>query len=442
MREQKSYFANMDWGLFFIYLLLTIIGLVNVNSTSNYSGNEGFFSLSNGSGMQLVWVGLSFVIGFFILLLESTFIQKTSYFLYGISLFMLVAVLFMPAINGQKSWFGFGPVGIQPSEIAKTATALAVARYLTTINVKMDDFRTKLGVFAIIAIPAFLIILQPDPGTLLVFMAFTFVLYREGLSGNILMFTLFAIVLSVLTLFAEHSGLSAPVFPSAITGFKAIIFYLFLLGLIAFFMVRTFTRKRFRKYYLTRVIVGFLVASVFVGAVNFGYDRILKDHHRTRIELFLGLQEDPDGEDYNRNRAMAAVGSGGFYGKGFRQATLASPTHGHVPEQETDFAFCTWSEEFGFLGSTAVIILFVIFLIRIINIAERQRSVFTRIYAYSVACILFIHFLINVGMIIGIAPVVGIPLPFISKGGSSFLAFSILIFVLIKLDSDRKEVLR
>jgi rod shape determining protein RodA len=442
MRNSVVSLKHLDWGAIGLYFLLVVIGLINVNS-SGYAGEDlPFYSMSTSSGKQLMWLGLSIFVGIFILLLESPFIKKGAYGFYAVVIFMLLAVLFFPEKNGQKSWFGIGDYGIQPSEFAKTATALALAKFLSTINIKIQNFNDRLRAFAIIAIPCVFIVLQPDPGTLLVFCSFVFVLYREGLSGNILMFSLLAIVLSILTILVKNTHIELPLVNDLIQGHFVIILVLWMIGLLIAFVIKNFINRRERKQAYVVLISGFIAAASFVFVVDYSYDHILKDHHRNRIELFLGLDEDPDGKDYNRNRAMASVGSGGFAGKGYKQATLANAKQGHVPEQTTDFAYCTWSEEFGFLGSAGIVIIFMVFLTKIILIAERQRSQFTRIYAYSVAGIFFLHFMINIGMIIGLAPVIGIPLPFISYGGSSLLSFTILLFVLIRLDNERMEVLR
>ena len=442
MRTNPVSIRSFDWVLVALYMALVIVGLINAHS-SGYRGEDvPFHSLSSTSGKQLMWLGVSLFVGAFILLLETNFIRNSAYPFYAIVLLMLVAVLFFPAINGQRSWFGYGSFGIQPSEFAKTATALALAKYLSTINIKIQNMSDRLYAFGLILAPCVLIVLQPDAGTLLVFTSFVFVLYREGLQGNILMYTLLAIVLGVLTILVKNTHIELPMVNDLLQGHYVIILVLWLLGMFVAFLIKNFVSKRGRRQAYVTLLTVFITSSSFVFSVDYAYDHVLKDHQRTRIELYLGIQEDPDGEDYNRNRAMAAVGSGRLMGKGYHQATLANAKHGHVPEQTTDFAYCTWSEEFGFVGSTGIIILFIIFLVKIISVAERQRSQFTRIYAYGVAGIFFLHFMINIGMVIGLAPVIGIPLPFISYGGSSLLSFSILLFILIRLDSERMDVLR
>jgi rod shape determining protein RodA len=431
---------RIDWTLAGIYVLLVLFGLVNIYSSSYDPEHPSIFDFSMEYGKQLGWMAFSFVVAGVLLLVEGSFIRKQTWVFYGIIMFMLVAVLFFPPIKGARSWFGWGSVGIQPSEFAKITTSLAIARFLSTINIKLQDFGTKATIAAIIGAPAMLILIQPDPGTLLVFVSFFLMLYREGLSGNILLYAMLIAILSVLTILFRSTTMT--IFSAEIPGIWAILGILLVFGTLVFLIIRFFVFKRDRKKYFSRLLIIMLLSNGFVLSVDYAYDHILKDRHRTRIELFLGIQEDPDGKDYNRNRAMAAVGSGGWIGKGYRNATLANAQHGHVPEQSTDFAFCTLSEELGFVGSAMVIILFIALLFRMIIIAERQRSQFTRIYAYCVAGIIFFHFMINIGMTVGLAPVIGIPLPFFSYGGSSLLAFTVLIFILLRLDSERMDVLR
>jgi len=442
MRDNLLPIKNIDWSIILLYGLLVTIGLINVNS-SGFKGDElSFFSFAAPSGKQLVWLGISLFFGVFIMLLELPFIKSGTYIFYGITLVMLLAVLFSKEINGQRSWLGIGEFGIQPSEFAKTATALALARFLSTINIKIQNSKDRLMAAGIILLPCFFIILQPDAGTLLVFSSFIFVLYREGMSGNIIMFSALGVVLSVLTILVKNTHVELPLIKDLLQGHYVIILVVWLICMLVAFIIKNFVARRERKSSYLLLLTSFIVASSFVFTVNYTYDNILKKHQKVRIELFLGLIEDPDGDDYNRNRAMAAVGSGNFSGKGYQKATLANAKYEHVPEQTTDFAYCTWSEEFGFIGSAGVVVIFMFFLAKLIFVAERQRSQFTRIYAYAVAGIFFIHFMINIGMIVGLAPVVGIPLPFISYGGSSLLSFSILLFILVRLDCERMDVLR
>ena len=414
--------------------------MVNIYSSSYNPDNPSPFDFSMPYGKQFGWAMMSFLTAGIILLVDGNFIRKQAYVSYGIVLFMLVAVLFFPPIKGARSWFGWGSVGVQPSEFAKIATSLALAAYLSSINIKTSNFKNRLTILGLIGLPAILVLVQPDPGTLLVFVSFVLVMYREGLSGNILLFVLFSVILAILTVFFR--GSTVDVFGNEVPALLFIATVLMIIGGLVFTAIRLFVYKRDRRRYTVRLLLALGIANGFMFATDYAYDHVLKDRHRNRIELFLGLDEDPDGKDYNRNRAMAAVGSGGFSGKGYLNATLANARFKHVPEQNTDFAYCTLNEELGFLGGVSVVILFMALLFRIIVVAERQRSSFTRIYAYSVAGILFFHFMINIGMTIGLAPVIGIPLPFFSYGGSSLFSFTILIFILVRLDSERMDVLR
>ena len=309
-----------------------------------------------------------------------------------------------------------------------------------------------------------LILLQPDAGTFVVFTSFLFVMYREGITydpivlqlinlipgvkfkktwvGSHFIPILFVVIfLSVITLLMSNNTITFTFLPGIeIPGFFGVIGSLFTIALISFLVLRWFSSKREQNRVTMIVIIGFVLCSFISTFVNFSFQGLRK-HQKDRIELFLGLREDPDGEDYNRNRAMAAVGSGGLTGKGYKNASVASVESNHVPESETDFIFCPLAEEWGFIGSLAIMGMFLFMLIRIIKIAERQKSRFNRVYAYSVAMIIFYHFAVNIGMNIGFAPVIGIPLPFFSYGGSSMMSFSVMIFILLKLDSQRGDVL-
>jgi rod shape determining protein RodA len=328
---------------------------------------------------------------------------------------LLVAVLiFGNATQGHKSWFLIGGFKLQPSEFAKFATALAISKYLSTLNIKIQDIRTKFIAAVLLCLPAGLIVLQGDAGSTLVYSAFIFVLYREGLSGNILLIGLVMIVLFFMALIFN---------PFIIIGIFTGITLLLLI----------FVRKRKRELF---TLFGTLILiSGFVYSVKFAYNNVLEPHQRNRIEVLLDKNADPRGIGYNVNQSMIAIGSGGFIGKGYLQATQTK--YNFVPAQSTDFIFCTIGEEWGFFGGALVVILYVWLFLRIIMMAERQRSPYARIYGYCVASILLFHFAINIAMTIGLAPVVGIPLPFISYGGSSLWAFTLLLFVFVKQDANR-----
>jgi rod shape determining protein RodA len=356
-------------------------------------------------------------------------------------------------------------LGIQPAEFAKIGTALLLARFISSINVKQQTIQTVVYANAIILVPMVLILLQPDAGTFVVFTSFLFVMYREGITydpvilkivnafpgvlfkktwvGSHFIPILFVVVfLSVITLFMSNEIITFESFPGIeIPGFWGVIFTLAFFGVLGMIFLRFVSTKRERNNASLVIVIGFVLSSILASIVNFGFQG-LASHQKVRIELFLGLKEDPNGEDYNRNRAMAAVGSGGFLGKGYNNASVSSVESNHVPESETDFIFCPFAEEWGFFGTILLIGMYLFLLLRIVFIAERQRSTFNRVYAYAVAMILFYHFAINLGMNIGFAPVIGIPLPFFSYGGSSMMSFSVMMFVLLKLDSQRRDVLQ
>ena len=369
----------------------------------------------------------------------------------------------MPAINGARAWIGIGSMGIQPAEFSKIASSLLIAKYISELSLKQQTIASVSRAIAIILVPMILILLQPDAGTFVVFTSFLFVMYREGLTFDPLILSiinkvpgfrfkytwvgshfipiLFVILfLSIITLLLQQEETDFYFLPFKVSGSMYVIFSLIILSIIGIAFIRQFGSKRDRSRVSAVILLGLVLGGGLSYTVDAGFGS-LAPHQKDRIELFLGLREDPNGKDYNRNRAMAAVGSGGFFGKGYNKASVSSVESNHVPESETDFIFCPFAEEWGFIGTLFLVALYLFMLIRIIFIAERQRSSFNRIYAYCVAMILFYHFAINIGMSIGFAPVIGIPLPFFSYGGSSMMSFSIMIFILLKLDSQRKDVL-
>ena len=334
-------------------------------------------------------------------------------------LLLLSTFAFAKNVKGSYGWIDIGAYKLQPAEFAKFATNMALAKFLSTLDTRMQDFKTKLISLVIIGIPAIIILLQNDTGSALVFGAFVLVLYREGLSGNILLLGLISGALFVLALLIQQTTL------------------FIVIGIIVVLILMVVRRNR--KNIFT-VVSGALVAIAIVFSVDYFYNTVLQDHQRIRIDVLLGKEVDLKGAGYNVNQSKIAIGSGGFFGKGFLKGTQTK--YDFVPEQSTDFIFCTVGEEWGFLGSMVVIGLFVALLARIIYVAERQRSAYSRIYGYGVACILFVHLLINIGMTIGLAPVIGIPLPFFSYGGSSLWSFTILLFIFIRLDAYRLQILR
>lgn len=441
VRSRRNIFKHADPILIGLFLILCILGWLNIYAASYNIEHPELFDFSQEYGKQFIWIITSCLIGAAIFLFDIEFFRRFAPHIYVTTMVVLAGVLiFGVEINGNKAWYRFGSFAIQPSEFAKATTALMLAAYLGDINTKMSEFKTKVRAGIIVGIPVLLILLQPDVGTLLVYTAFIFVLYREGLSGNILIFGFFAAFLSVITLLMQDASIVVPFTDFRLSGKYVLILIVAFITALAYFLIKLLVLKRYRKkaYYS---LIGISVASMlWVTVVEVAFDKGLGTHQQERINILLGLEDDPQGAGYNVKQSKTAIGSGGLTGKGYLQGTLTK--YRYVPMQSTDFIFCTIGEEWGFLGSSLVVVLFLILLLRIIHIAERQRSTFTRVYAYAVACILFMHLLINVGMAIGLAPVIGIPLPFFSYGGSSLWGFTVLLFILIKLDAERMEVLR
>jgi rod shape determining protein RodA len=420
LRKQKSIFENIDWLLVGLYMILVLMGWINIYAAVYNEEHKNIFDMTQSYGRQMLWIGTSLLIGLSILVIEGKFYAAFSFPIYLTVIFILLVVLVIARdVQGARSWIEIGSFKLQPSEFAKFATNMAVAKYLSSLGIRMEDLKTKITVGLIILLPMTLVLLQNDTGSALVFFAFIFVLYREGLSQNVLIFGFFAGVLFILALMVPNTILLG------IIGS---------LGLIAYLLMRK-TRKNLLVIFIITVL-----SSGVVFSVDYAFNKLLQPHQRERIEVLLGKRSDPKGAGYNVNQSLIAIGSGGLTGKGFLQGTQTK--YDFVPEQSTDFIFCTVGEEWGFIGTSVVILLFLGLLYRIIFIAERQRSQYTRIYAYGVASILFFHLMINVGMAIGLAPVIGIPLPFFSYGGSSLWGFTVLLFVLIKLDSYRIYILR
>lgn len=451
--KSERIWADVDWVLVALYFIIVMLGVRNIYSSVYNPEAPGLFDLDTEHGKQIMWVGISVFLGIIIMFLEGALIRQASFWIYGVIMVMLLVVLFMPPINGARSWFAIGSFGIQPSELAKFGTAMALSAALinvspTKANIpilifgKIPIARIDWKTYLILGLPALLVLLQPDAGTFIVFTSFILVLYREGYAGNMLLFLVIAIIIGVITLIVADTSFILPVLKIKMGGKGGIIIALLLISLVFFLLIRYMVLKRNRRPLYKALVGSLIVAVLFVNFIEWGYSYFLEDHQKERIDLVLGKIEDPDGKGYNINRAKAAIGSGGFSGKGYQQATLANASQKHVPMQSTDFIFCTWSEERGFLGSALLVLIYMVLLIKILSVAERQRSRYTRIYAYCVAGIIFYHFMINVGMAIGLAPVIGIPLPLFSYGGSQVLAFSLLLFVLIKLDSERKVVLQ
>jgi rod shape determining protein RodA len=463
MRKEENLISYLDWPLFISFLLMLIMGLATVYSVAFTPEDPSLFDLDKQYGKQSIWIGISLFLGLLVFLIDSDIYRKFAFPIYLFTLLLLVIVLFMPAINGARAWIGIGSMGIQPAEFSKIASSLLIAKYISELSLKQQTIASVSRAIAIILVPMILILLQPDAGTFVVFTSFLFVMYREGLTFDPLILSiinkvpgfrfkytwvgshfipiLFVILfLSILTLLLQQEETDFYFLPFKVSGSMYVIFSLIILSIIGIAFIRQFGSKRDRSRVSAVILLGLVLGGGLSYTVDAGFGS-LAPHQKDRIELFLGLREDPNGKDYNRNRAMAAVGSGGFFGKGYNKASVSSVESNHVPESETDFIFCPFAEEWGFIGTLFLVALYLFMLIRIIFIAERQRSSFNRIYAYCVAMILFYHFAINIGMSIGFAPVIGIPLPFFSYGGSSMMSFSIMIFILLKLDSQRKDVL-
>ena len=436
--RRASILSQLDWPTLMLVIALVTLGWLNIVSATAEA--EVVWDLGGKAGKQLIWMGVCTVLMTGLLAVEGEFYIRTSVLHYLVVLALLAAVLVVgKKVGGARSWFGVGSFGIQPSEFAKTATSLMVAWYLSRDGRPWRTLKTRLQSLVIIAIPAGLILLQPDAGTVLVFGGFVFVLYREGLSGNVLLLGVSALVLSVLTILFGASESWYP-FVGMDTGFWWLLISLAVLGALVLMLVRAATLPRFRKRTTRWGVLLLMGGMLFSTGLHMGMENILKKHQRERIHVLFGIDVDNPDADYNIRHAKAAIGSGGWTGKGFAQGPMTA--YGFVPEQETDFIFCTVGEEWGFLGSSGVVMMFVFLILRVLHLAERQRSPFTRMYAYAVASILFMHVLVNVGMVLGLAPVIGIPLPFFSYGGSSLMGFTLLIGILLRLDGERFTILR
>jgi rod shape determining protein RodA len=392
---------------------------MNIYASVFNEEHQSITDFSQKYGKQLIWIITSLALALFILIIDGNFYAAFAYPLYGISMVSLIAVLFLGTeISGSKSWFRFGEIGIQPAEFAKFATNMALAKYLSSLNIKLTENSTKITSAFIIGLPLVLILMENETGVALVFLSFIFTLYREGLSGNYLLLGSIVGVLFLLALLVDK---------------LILISILAAIALSLLLIIKKSRKNIFRLSFL------FIAAAGVIYSVDYAFNH-LEPHQKKRINVFLGKESDLKKAGYNVNQSLIAIGSGGLTGKGFLNGTQTK--YDFVPEQSTDFIFCTVGEEWGFVGSLIVVALFIVLLLRIVFIAERQRSPFSRIYAYGVASILFFHFAINLGMTIGLAPVIGIPLPFFSYGGSSLWSFTILLFILIRLDAYRLEILR
>jgi len=414
----RNFFGSgIDWISILLWLSLCIIGWFNIHAAVYDVENPSIVSLNTNYGKQFIFILSAIVLAATILIIDSRFYSSVAPIFYGITIILLIVVLIVGRnVGGNQAWIPLGSFRLQPSEFAKLAACLILAKFLNANSNKNPNNQTLIMGTLLLLLPVGLIMLQPDTGSALTFFALIFVFYREGyVSGNFLLLGGACIILFILTLlFSEW----------------------FVIAGIAVLCAAAFYFAKKTKKNLMACIITFICSSIFVLGVDFTYNEVLQSHQRNRIEVLLGKINDPRGEGYNVNQSLIAIGSGQFLGKGYLEGTQTK--YNFVPEQSTDFIFCTIGEEWGFVGSSILVLIYVCLLLRIIHIAERQRSTFARIYGYGVVSILFFHFFINMGMTLGIVPVIGIPLPFISYGGSSLWSFTILLFILIKLDANRK----
>lgn len=412
----------MDWVTVLMYIVLVLLGWLNIYaSVYDATAESNIFDMQLNSGRQLLFIAATFIIILAILIVDMRFYETVAYLLYGAVLVLLILVpIIGKEVGGNKSWLGIGSFGVQPSEFAKVATALVVAKFISTIGFRMDNLRNQAILFALIGIPMLLIIAQKDFGTALVFTAFLLVFFREGMSPFLLILGISVAFLAILTLIVDnqwylHGGV------------------IVILGLLIFF-----GRRKLKRILL--LASGAAIIMITIESFDYVVNHVLPIRHKKRLEALVNPDFDPMGINWNVTQSKIAIGSGGFFGKGFLNGTQTK--FDFVPEQSTDFIFCTIGEEHGWVGSILVIGLFIGLLLRIVFLAERQKSRFARVYGYSVACIFFAHFAINIGMTIGLFPVIGIPLPFFSYGGSALWSFTILLFILLKLDAHRSQMLQ
>ena len=464
----------MDWSSVLIYVALVVIGWLNIYAAVYDESHASIFDVSQRYGMQMIWIGVSAFVAIAILLIDDKYYHMLAYPFYWGAILMLIAVLFVgKEVHGAKSWIVLGPVALQPTELVKFTTALALARYMSTYTFSIHRFSNIVRVFAIIVLPALIIMLQNDTGSAMVYGAFLFVLYREGFNGWIYVALIMALLLFIFSFLLTPEALLAllvlacvvsegvsngrwrsKIIYVASVALSTLVLYfglnlllhgrltvyasLLISVLLSLVLVVVYAyRQRLRNVYM---YVGLFLASLlFTSTIDYVFNEVLQVHQQKRILDTLGLESDLKGWGYNVNQSKIAIGSGGFFGKGFLGGTQTK--FNFVPEQSTDFIFCTVGEEWGFLGTLIVTSLFALLILRLMKMGERQQEPFGRIYCYSVAAIFFFHVMVNIGMTIGLMPVIGIPLPFFSYGGSSLVAFTILFFVAVKLDAGKRETL-
>lgn len=422
MMRQENISGNLDWVTIGLYTVMVLLGWLNIYAVGyDESVGQPIFTISLNSGRQLLFILASFFIILGIVILDMRFYEAIAYLLYGLLIVILVAMPFIgKEVGGNKAWIGIGSFGVQPSEFAKFATALAVAKFIGSVGFRMDNLRNQAILFGMIGLPMVLTLLQKDTGTALVFASFMIVFFREGMSPFLMILGFCAAALFILTLLVPN-----PWYLHMAIGVVLVI--LILVG-----------RKKFKRIAL--LTIGALIIAGVIESVDYVITDVLKPHQQNRIKALINPDADPLGYGWNVTQSKIAIGSGGLSGKGFLQGTQTK--FDFVPEQSTDFIFCTIGEEEGWLGSLIVIALFVVLLLRVIYLAERQKNRFARVYGYGVASIFFFHFAVNIGMTIGLFPVIGIPLPFFSYGGSSLWGFTVLLFILLKIDAHRGQMLQ
>lgn len=441
MKDNQSLaLERLDWTTIILYVALVLFGWMNIYSAAYDFQHPSLFDFSQEYGKQFIWILVSFFIAVTTLYIEGDFFNKLAIFIYGFFVLLLVLVLLVgKEVNGAKAWFGIGDFGIQPSEFSKIGVGLMLAKYISSSGSQFKNWKTRGVAAAIIGLPALLILKQPDVGSVLTFTAFIFAMYREGLSGNVLIIGLGAIVFGVLSIVSGAGKIDFP-FVGEQSGVWLLVLIVSIISILAWIWVKNFIVPRNRKTLYWIIAISSTASIAFSLSVSYIVENVLEAHHRERIYVMLSMPVEREGADYNSEMAKITVGSGGFSGRGYLEGPMTQ--NNYVPEQWTDFIFSAVAEEWGFIGSMAVIGAFVFLIIRIINMAERQRSQFSRIYGYCVASIFFLHLLINVGMVIGLAPIIGIPLPFFSYGGSSLMGFTLLLFIFVRLDAERLSIFR
>ena len=408
---------QFDWITIITYTILVICGFISIYSSSYENTENSIISFNQAYGKQLLFIILSFICGIFILIIDLRFFTKMSYLIYIFTIFLLVLVLIIgKEVGGAKAWFDLGLFGLQPAEFAKYSTILAIAKYMHDNDIYLNSHKYLINVFIITLIPILLILLQPDAGSAIIFFSLIIMFFREGFPIKYILTTIAIALISISTLIF---GVSNSV----------------ILMIIASFSILFLLKNNKKKIIIS--LLSFIFGAIIISSVEFSYSNILGDHQKERIDIILGKETNKLGSGYNLNQSLIAIGSGGFLGKGYLNGTQTK--FNFIPEQNTDFIFCTVGEEFGFLGSLFTIFIFLVLIIRLIVLSEKQTSRFTRIVGYSLVSIIFSHVFINISMTIGLMPVIGIPLPFFSYGGSSLLSFSFLLFTFIKLDASRNQ---